>query len=298
LDSADLYNSKKQYYSQIEAFFGDTVIKKLLETMRTSLTNLHMFIRSIPVFRPIEKDGVEYNSLFDKETVFMLFSYTFYSVLVEYIQAADRDDMLVVDIVEQKQRVKAANAESPVEEGSEQTTEDMEDYAELNNYSVDILIGNQAELKSRVARLLIAYLKIAERNKAHANFGYDGLMRRIHQYKYKEKAVILENLEKMMAEERNVEKLKMKHKLGKWNVGQQRGLFIYDKTTSDRERKENIVQGYTDIDDELEPIAEEGADADDAQHAEDVETDINHLTDAYADGQVYSEDEDDDFRDD
>jgi hypothetical protein len=36
-------------------------------------------------------------------------------------------------------------------------------------------------------------------------------------------------------------------KLGKWNVGEQRGLVVYDQETQDRERQEMVEQGVLDI---------------------------------------------------
>jgi hypothetical protein len=102
----------------------------------------------------------------------------------------------------------------------------------------------------------------------------------------------------MKPEQRNVEMLHKKNALGKWNVGIQKGIFKYDKATSDREREENILQGISDIDTGLnvQDFTVEDFDADIDRQARQEEMnemyDFNMGSDNYADGNYYEEDRD------
>ena len=69
-----------------------------------------------------------------------------------------------------------------------------------------------------------------------------------------------------------------KYKMGRWNVGMQKGLFKYDKDTYDRERTD-MDAGMEEND--LEPVVE----------PEDKEAyDISGLGEDYMDGVFYEED--------
>jgi hypothetical protein len=59
--------------------------------------------------------------------------------------------------------------------------------------------------------------------------------------------MIIRRLDKLTKEERRVENMMKELKLGKWNVGEQRGLFMYDVTTQEREWTEQKEQGVLDI---------------------------------------------------
>jgi hypothetical protein len=135
--------------------------------------------------------------------------------------------------------------------------------------------------------MLKVFLEIAMNNKSIFNFEYSSIIEKTHKYKQKEKSRIVERLRSMSIEERRVENMKKTYKLGEWNVGQNKGLFVYDVTTSDRERTENILQGFVDIDTEIQ----EETDYDENMEDENEALNINGLSENYMDGQYYSEDE-------
>jgi hypothetical protein len=104
----------------------------------------------------------------------------------------------------------------------------------------------------------------------------------------------------MSIENRKAEQLMKKYRLGKWNVGQQRGLVHYDKETYVRERGEMLTQlagdvagGNHDIVSELRrEIYDMDADAEiEATAQEDMHAvDIQGLGDDYQDEAFYEED--------
>jgi hypothetical protein len=108
----------------------------------------------------------------------------------------------------------------------------------------------------------------------------------------------------MDSEERRVEDLKKNYRLGRWNVGLQKGLVKYDKETYDREREDFLKRmAGLDVEERVEDNqlrevedlirdAEMDADADGDAEA----FDIGDLGEDYMDGNYYHEDRgDDDF---
>ena len=76
---------------------------------------------------------------------------------------------------------------------------------------------------------------------------YKNIMEKVRDSKKREKDMIIRRLDKLTKEERRVENMMKELKLGKWNVGEQRGLFMYDITTQEREWDEQKEQGVLDI---------------------------------------------------
>jgi len=126
-----------------------------------------------------------------------------------------------------------------LDEGLYEEDEDMDE--------VQINVGQKEELKKRVASLLVTYMNIIQKNKTMADMSYKNIMEKVRDSKKREKDMIIRRLDKLTKEERRVENMMKELKLGKWNVGEQRGLFMYDVTTQEREWTEQKEQGVLDI---------------------------------------------------
>jgi hypothetical protein len=102
--------------------------------------------------------------------------------------------------------------------------------------------------------------------------------------------------------------MKKKYKMDEWNVGTQRGIFVYDKKTSEREVQEQMAEDALDIQkhgmrkaDFLSLHGDTGVDMEtmqsDLNEAEDedtMESGLRGLKSNFMDGQFYSDDESDD----
>ena len=114
---------------------------------------------------------------------------------------------------------------------------------------------------------------------------------------------IIEYLGSMSKEERKVEELFKMYKLGRWNVGNQKGLVSYDKDTYERERNELLTQLQSDeASKQYEQVSEMrreifDLDKDDEiaqdEFYEQEANDISQLNEDYMDGTFYPEDVDD-----
>ena len=311
---SDISHLLDKYYEPLQKFNGDPILAHLLEEVQLQLVDLNIFLQNIPAFMPIHKlakgehPARTYNPLFSKRTLYMLYSYVWYSVLHEYIQAANDPDMLQLDIHERKDKRRQSIRENadPMALGQSSETislemADTEVAVDMENEMVDVQIvaGMQIDLQSRVAELLLTFLEIDETGKKMVDMSYSDLEKRIGKSKLKEKKIITDFLRDMDADERRVEDTKKALKLGRWNVGMRKGLVNYDAGRYEEERAEfiNLINGRTDLDEEeanipiqrtVDEVEMEAANEVDEMY--DIEaTDIGGLSEDYMDGQYYDD---------
>jgi hypothetical protein len=87
-----------------------------------------------------------------------------------------------------------------------------------------------------MAELLVEFMKVELKTKTLYNLSYDAFEKKIYKTKEDEKREITEYLGNMDDEERAVENMMKKFKLGRWGVGLDKGLYKYDKERYDKER--------------------------------------------------------------
>jgi hypothetical protein len=302
-----------QYYESIEKFKGDKTLLRLLEELSNStrLSDLPMFLNSLPFFTEIVKemgDDIEgerirsFHCLFDKQSIYLLYSYCFYSAIYEYIVSANDVDLLRADIqIMKKTRRQQIRERSNV--SNQLTSLDLKIGIELDETQsdlneVDIVTGDIEELKKRVASLLLCFLNVEHENKDVLDYTYEQIIQKVKRDKDIEKKGIIEQLGNMSIEERKVENDLKNYRIGRWNVGEQKGLYQYDKKTFDREIYELSENGG-----ELEFVDnEEPVQADDLvldTEGEDTENiyergavDFGDLGENFMDGAYYEEDRD------
>jgi hypothetical protein len=312
----------EKHYEDISKFKNDKIMNRLLQESANGLVNLNLFAQNIPVITPIKKAGHTFSSLFDKKTSFMLFAYCFYSAINVYIELSNDIELLQADLEEVKQDRRGQNKlknDAAAQLHAQLAELDIgldESEADLQEYVVQV--GDTEELKTRVAQLLLGYLNIEEKNKRAVNFSYDKIIVQVRRSREKEKKSIVEELGRMSKEERKVEDMLKNFKIGRWNVGQQKGLISYDAATNERETKDMIGQLLQDVDNPSDDLMMDVYDlaefqddqrgleadeldlpADESQGNYDGEgEDINHFGDGYLDGQYYEDDKEDDFPED
>jgi hypothetical protein len=323
VDSIRIYNSISAYYLPLNEFREDEVLIRLLLSIKNKFVDLQLFFENLPIHESIRIGSHDYFSFFDRETIELLLEYVFLSVLHEYIIATDELDLIRLDSVEQKKANRREISESNDEDTqfSSEYPELAEEYQEVygNMTEIQIQAGNREELKTRVAKMLLAFLNITRKNKAEIDISYENISVAIRKRKDKEKNRIIERFKQMSEDERKVEDQKKKLKLDEWNVGTQRGIFEYDKITSEREVREQMaeeeldiqkhgirkadfveIHGDTGVDEGEEPLREMlevNQMPDEMEEQADEEGLMAGLTSLKAnffDGQFYSDDESDD----
>ena len=315
----DLASVIDKYYDKLKQFKGDKVLLQLLQEVSVRLNELNLFAQNIPVHTEVVKEYIDadgqpqiktFHSIFDKMTTYLLIVHCFYASIYEYILCSGDADLLRIDVQTIKKGRRTQISENVNKSNTFigqilETDEDLIDYDdELQN--VKIVSDNPEELKKRVCSLLLAFLDVEEDNKSAVNLSYDQILKIVNRSKEKEKQGFTTYLYKMSPEERGVEKVTKKYHLGRWNVGQQKGLVQYDKSTYDRERDELIntlmeeaTAGTNDVVTAamLDVYELEKQDDDEInEQYENGEYAIDDLGENYMDGEYYAEDRDpDDF---
>lgn len=316
VDQNRIYRSIKGYYEPLGEFRQDPVLTRLLLHIQPKFVDLRLFFEHLPIQEAIQVGGRDYYSFFDQDTVKLLLEYIFLSVLHEYIIATDERELLQLDKVEKKR----ANRKRIAEEADPTITAEFqhldEEYEEVygNMLEIQIQAGNRDELKTRVAKMLLAFISITKKNKAEIDISYENIATAIRKRKEKEKNRIVEKFKNMSEDERKIEDMKKRFKMDEWNVGTQRGIFKYDQATSSREVMEQKMEEALEVEkhgiraadfvsihatEEDEPVREM-MEADELEEVEaDADTGIQTLKKGFDDGRFYSDDDsDDDFGDD
>jgi len=305
----DLASILKKEYESLQKFKNDPLVSSVLTAAQLKLVDLNTFLNIIPLFSQVHKEDVlsedakkpilTWYSLFSKRTLYLLFTYIWYSVLFEFVEISSDPEMIQMDIVDRRKRRSnkieengdTMNASDSVLEIDENT-----DMAEVSDDldEVQIETGNQMELKSHIADLLITFLEIENKTKESVDFSYANLDAKLRRSRIEEKKLITDYLRDMDNDERRVEDTKKSLKLGRWNVGMQKGLVNYDDATYERERNEMIARLSNEgaVEDEsdllvlreVEDLEREGIDGEDGDFG------IADLDEDYHDGVYYPED--------
>jgi len=237
-------------FAALNKFKEDRMISRVLQEVRLRNVDLYLFLSNLPVHTPIVKEGVTYYSIFDKQAILQIILYVFYSVLHEYILLAYDENMLHIDRIDSLNMRRREIDETRDSEGGlfSNDIEMDEGLYDENERMMEIQIesGDREDLKRRIANLMMSYIDIIQLNKTMVDYSYDQIAADIRSSKMKEKMMIIGRLEKLSIEERRVENMMKTYRLGKWNVGQQKGLYMYDEKTQDRERQDLLEQGVQD----------------------------------------------------
>ena len=285
----DISHFLQDYDRPLTVFQHDEELRNLLVHVQDALRGVPDFLTHLPQMLPIVREKVEYHALFSKRTLYMLYTYIWYSVLYEHVKATDEQEWITTQVMEEDE----ANDDNQT--GAEGGEDDV-------LLEVQIQAGNKKKMKQRVAEYLVALIQHNVSNKQSFDVNYDSIQKRITKSKLKEKKLITDFLKNMDDDERRVEDTKKMLKLGRWNVGLRKGLVDYDKGRYVEERNqlfEELARGDSEPNEvvvqrdveELENIEKENQ-----EELYDAEaTDLRSYYGDDADGAYYEEDREDDF---
>ena len=315
---ADIASFIEKYTEEFQKYKSNPVLTRYLLNTKSWAIDLNLFIQHLPIRASIVKDGTTFYSLFDKRTILMLLMYSWYSVIYEFIESADDPDLLKMDIVESKNvrraRIIQQNDESELV-GASATVDSETAEQEDELLAVEISTGDIRELKDTVCSLLLDFIRKDMKNKKTVDLPYSQIARRVKRTKEQEKKSITDFLQNMEKDERKIEDMLKKFKMGRWNLGMQKGVFQYDKDMYGRDREANLARMYNEVNEMNEfssassaseaindvPMSFDVNDLDRMDNEEnaalyDAEgVDIGELDEDYNDGIYYAEDADRDF---
>ena len=294
-------------------FSKNKSIQQLFAHIQTRLDILPMFVRHLPIFESIVKGSETFHSLFTLETVHLLLKYCWYSVLYEYVIGTDEPDVIQVDrqeIIQKRLGLSNTTRANMLDVfGVDNSDDDAYNMVldESPLVEVNIELGDIRQIKDEVGALLVMFLNHESDTKTATNLSYDDIRFKTQRKRDKEKAQITGAFERMERDERKVEDMLKQFKIGRWNVGQQKGLFTYNSETYARQKELNQYLNADEATDdviELAMVSRDGAetqeydvealereDAAEVDREYEIEAnDIGGLDEEYYDGRYYEED--------
>jgi hypothetical protein len=234
---------------------GYSNVSGALNEIELRSADIYLLISELPIYKPVVKEEHTYYSMFDSDSIKLMYEYLWYSTIYEYIMSANNPELLSIDVETNKtirrERVLAPDLAVGLDEGD--SDDEMRE--------IDIRAGNEDEFKTRIANLLNSIFNIDTENQ-ELTMSYDEISKKIRKSKTNEKQKMVAYLGKMDDDERAIENQFKKYKMGRWNIGKE--LFKYDKKMFSKE------------DVELEEEEEEGAD-------------IEQFGEDYTDGDFYGD---------
>jgi hypothetical protein len=167
-------------------------------------------------------------SIFNDELIRYMFAHYLLNVLMKYITLAKSPQIVVEEV--------------PVPEGMEQDLMSVLEAQDEQNgvgllSEMSMVTAENVELKKVVAELLGVFINMMISDKAAINVNKKSIKEDITQSKDKEKDIITRELRDMQQDERQMENLMKKLRIGDWNVGGTKGLRFYVPETYEQERE-------------------------------------------------------------
>jgi hypothetical protein len=236
----DIVSMISEYYEDLRSFYNDTGLYNILKSIQRSCKNLVLLSKNTPGYTSIKTKEGELKPVYDERTSKYLFEFYFLRVLLNYIELADMDKMIVTE----------ATRNLDVEELF--TVDFIEDIERGNEISIEkirpqetvLLKGNKIMLKQKVSKLLVSFIKIMSEHKKVINISYEQIQDKVFKIREREKDGVTDRLKYMTDEERDADTILKINKLGVWNKSLQKGLTTYVADTYDDERQfmENMLQ--------------------------------------------------------
>jgi hypothetical protein len=238
----DVATMISEYYEELRAFYNDTGLYNILKGIQRSCKNLVLLSKNTTGFTSIKINNELLIPVYDERTSKYLFEYYFLRILLNYIELADMDKMIVTEATKDLdiEDLFTVDYLEDVESGKE-----MSISKSISRPQDNILLrGNKVTLKQKVSKLLVSYIKIMSEYKRTINISYEQIQDKVFKIREREKDGVTDRLKFMTDEERDADTILKINKLGVWNKSLQKGLTTYVADTYDDERQfmENMLQ--------------------------------------------------------
>ena len=153
--ATDVSNFIEKYYEKLHAFKSDKILMRLLMDVGKRLSTLTMFMENIPfqteLVKEVDETRQSFHCMFDKQTMYRIYTYCFYSIIYEYIVLSNDPDLLIADIQTNKltrrqdivnDTIVSEQLQTEVNDIDENMTEEQNNLEEIQ-----IVTGNLLELE-------------------------------------------------------------------------------------------------------------------------------------------------------
>ena len=285
--SNDIKEMVSDYYRPIEKFYGDTIMKNVLNEIMITSKGTYLLSQNTPVLTKIKIGDKEVYNVFDKRITTLLYEYYFLSVFTDYMYLTKEPKMVSRMLV---------NPEiSETDTFSADFLIDQElRFAEVEKEFIE---GDVMKLNKNVAKLLVSYLKIMMKSKKTINVSYEDIQDNVFKLKEAEKYDFTDKLRDMTDDARAVDTILKHHKLGAlYSLGMSKGIKEYDPEHFEHDKK--IAENVSKLQNKLKRTkgAVDNMELDDAIDEMTTDQDIDmdlamdmNLSDDYDDGDPWGE---------
>ena len=191
---------------------------------------------------------LEFYALFPKETCYGVYVYCLYFLILSHLESLKDPEIMRVDKKNKRQIALLQQASDEFNDDLmvPQTRDILENderdiSSRYENNRLNVMDQSRYnDMESKVRRFFYAFLDVEMEKKGVVDKTYEQLKRQQEKTQEREKTRITDRLKKMSIYERNVERTMKTFKLGQWGVGQEKGLYKYDKETFVREIDEQL----------------------------------------------------------
>ena len=193
-----LENSLFKELEGLNQFRADDELNEILKSVVKENVDAITIFENIPFFSRLG----EMKTIFDGPVIQKLSYYMFLSILNSYTTIIERK----FGIVENMNRIETGKA-----------------------------LGKKAYLQNKVTELMIVYLNIIKSYKSNLFLNRFQIMEKVKKEIEYERAEVTSKYATLTDDEKDVEHLKQKHKLGEWSVGATKAIFQYDQEYTEQQ---------------------------------------------------------------
>ena len=174
---ADVRNIIYNYYRTFSKFYGNSVLKPLMEKITSRTQVWRDFVNILPIFEQVEKDN--YVPTLNTGLIEQLATYGFLMCLTEFTSIVDETTELGMPI----------QSSVPVrdDEFVATTTEEVVNEAIGNISEIDIISGEKLQRSEEMTEFLLEILQHFQNTKKLLNYSYQDIIYRVNISKEKEK---------------------------------------------------------------------------------------------------------------
>jgi len=216
---SDIQKVIKEYSEKLIKYHEDPVLLNILQTIQKTTLNILKLSQELQSFTSTNSQ-----TIFNERTSKFLFEHLFLKVCMNYIELSQDTKMIV------REKTTRNNVDDVYSVENTYSVMNSTVYnLDINTIetNVNVIQGNQKQLKQKVAELLSTYIQIMSDHKSDVDTSYELIMDRIFKLKEKEKDTFTDRLKELNDEEREADTILKINKLGVWNKGLQKGLTKY-----------------------------------------------------------------------
>lgn len=216
---SDIQKVIKEYSEKLIKYHEDLVLLNILQTIQKTTLNILKLSQELQSFTSTNSQ-----TIFNERTSKFLFEHLFLKVCMNYIELSQDTKMIV------REKTTRNNVDDVYSVENTYSVMNSTVYnLDINTIetNVNVIQGNQKQLKQKVAELLSTYIQIMSNHKSDVDTSYELIMDKIFKLKEKEKDTFTDRLKELNDEEREADTILKINKLGVWNKGLQKGLTKY-----------------------------------------------------------------------